>query len=614
MAKGSFQKGPDIIHPEKASAVGSRNSVYREGRNEYAEAKLLIDEEVDKIINHVATKLPPEVLEKLHVGGTVKDLLHSYFNQGLQNMYNRYLVSVEDEMGKKFSHMVDQQEYENLNQYAPRDVSSLIKDVGGSETFNNASIEGSVVNVYESLQLHLQNGVSDLETKTQKILNGKLDIGALLNGNYSNLVLKSNFSDNPLKPETVNDVNLVLNMAESELIEPIYHYQIASEVIIRNVLSDHILKIVEKKIQEINDEMVEQKKGVLNKSGKVFEKIRQLETHFGFEEQSADSPQFNYMASKFLEAIRGVDAEIDFVDFDPLNIRENVQQIIEEENIRNRGYNVAVSSLIGILDDSHLGYQHIENFKNCRKIIIREYADMNPTELPDEHYVINLSYQDDLQLREERVSYCQQMDEFDDQILKMIKVFEKLSKELNTAEGTLDYDMVSDQILKDKRPKKAAKEDPEELETYRRGEEAWEEFSFILPEKNELEKMNETFRERKEIVKKRLKRLRQRVSDLYVYDYPPERIILEQRLNFLENEYEEFGIKYNPFHAHPGLFLDISASTVKRRETTISSMSSVVAQFINMITTGFVDSAYEEYHERKRLEQETDTQVFGVAT
>ena len=126
--------------------------------------------------------------------------------------------------------------------------------------------------------------------------------------------------------------------------------------------------------------------------------------------------------------------------------------------------------------------------------------------------------------------------------------------------------------------------------------------------------MNETFRERKEIVKNRLKRLRQQVSDRYLHDFPPDRIILEQRLNFLEEEYERFGRKYNPFHAHPGLILDISASTVKRRETTINSMSNVVAQFISRISTGFVDSSYEEFHQRKRLEQETDTQVFGTAT
>ncbi|NQU63818.1 MAG: cytochrome C oxidase subunit II, partial [SAR324 cluster bacterium] len=288
MAKSPLQKGLDIIHPERPGAVGSRNSIYRDGRNEYGEAKLLIDEEVDKILNHVTAKLPPEVLEKLHVGGTVKDILHSYFNQGLQNMYNRYLVSVEDEMGKKFSNLVDKEESQSLNQYhAPRDISSLIEDVGGSKTFNNESIEKSIVNVYGNLQGHLESGISDMETKTKKILNGKLDIGALLNGNFTNLVLKSNFSDNPLKPETVNDVSLILNMAESELIEPIYHYQVAAEVIIRNVLSDHILNIIEQKIQEIDNDMIEQKKGTLNRNGRVFEKIKQLESQIGFESQSA---------------------------------------------------------------------------------------------------------------------------------------------------------------------------------------------------------------------------------------------------------------------------------------------------------------------------------------
>jgi len=435
MARGSFEKGPDVIHPEHAGAVGSRNSIFRDGRNEYAEARVIIDEEVDKVLNHITTKLPPEVLEKLHVGGTVKEILHNYYNQGLQNMFNRYLVSVEDEMGKKFRDLVDSDEYRNLNEYAPKDISTLLEELGSSAKFNNAGIERSLVNVYESLQHHLTTGVYDLENKTQKILNGKLDIGALLDGNFANLVLKSNFRDNTFKPETVNDINLTLNIAESELVHPIYHYQVASEVIIRNVLSDHILEIIEKVAEDINREVMQQKKGSLNKSEKIFEKIRQLETYVGFGGQNPDSPQFSYIAKKFLDAIKGVEAEIDFVDFDPLNIRENVQRIIDDENIRNRGYNIAVSALIGILDSSHLGYQHIENFKNCRKIIIREYASMNPVELPDEHYVISLFYQDDLQLREERVAYCQQMDEFDDQMSKLTSVFAKLVRESQEAEG-----------------------------------------------------------------------------------------------------------------------------------------------------------------------------------
>lgn len=616
MAKGPFHKGPDSIHPEQAGAVGSRNSIFRDGRNEYAEAKVIIDEEVDKVLNHISTKLPPEVLEKLHVGGTVKEVLHNYYNQGLQNMFNRYIVSVEDEMGKKFRNLVDEDEFQNLNEYAPKDISTLLEELGNSATFNNACLERSLANVYEGLQGHLTKGVHDLENKTQKILNGKLDIGALLDGSFTNLVLKSNFRDNTLKPEAVNDISLTLNIAESELVQPIYHYQVASEVIIRNVLSEHILEIIESAVEGINKDMVEQEKRRLNKSEKIFEKIKQLETHVGFGEQSPDSPQFSHISKKFLDAIEGVESEIDFIDFDPLNIRENVQRIVDEENIRNRGYNVAVSSLIGILDDSHLGYQHIENFKNCRKTIIREYANINPVELPDEHYQISLCYQDDLQLREERVAFCQQMDEFDDQILKLSKVFEKLVKEQQEEDGSLDFDQVSDEVLNPKKSKKKKKKEvePEEAPDHRRGESAWEEFSFILPEKNEQEKMNETFVERKEIIKKRFKRLRKRITDFYEYEYSPERIIVEQRLNFLEEEYEKFARKYNPFHAHPGLFLDITASTIKRRETTIASMSNVVAQFISNISTGFVDSSFEEFHQRKQLEQTVDTEAFTTAS
>ncbi|MFH2130162.1 MAG: hypothetical protein ABIK68_07295, partial [bacterium] len=373
-------------------------------------------------------------------------------------------------------------------------------------------------------------------------------------------------------------------------------------------------KIIEKNVQEINAEMIEQRKGALKKSEKIFEKIKQLDTHFEFGEQDANSPQFTYIAKKFLDAIQGIEAEIDFIDFDPLNIRENVQRIIDSENIRNRGYNIAVSSLIGILDDSHLGYQHIENFKNCRKTIIREYANMNPLELPDEHYIISLIYQDDLQLREERVAYCQQMDEFDDQIIKLSKVFENLVQERKREDESLDFEMVSDQILNKNKSKKEAKLDAEEQENNRAELGTWDEISFILPEKNELEKMNETFVERKEIMKKRFRRLHKRITEFYGYEYSSERIILEQRLDFLETEYDNFGRKYNPFHAHPGLFLDVSASTIKRRETTIHSMSNVVAQFISRISIGFVDSSFEEFHQRRLMDQAPDTRTFTAAT
>lgn len=612
MATGSLKKGPNIIHPEKPSAVGSRNSIFRDGRNEYSEAKTMIDEEVDKVLNHITTKLPPEVLEKLHVGGTVKEILHNYFNQGVQNMYNRYMVTVEDEMSKKFRDLVDYEEAKNLNEYAPKDISQLLESIGGKGAFNSEAMEKSIVNVYESLQEHLQKGVNHLEIKTQKILNGKCDIGALLDGNYSNLVLKSNFRDNSLKPETVSDINLVLNIAESELVEPIYHYQVASEVIIKNVLSEHILRKVEQAVEAINAELIDQKKGALNKNGKIFEKIKQMESHFGFTGQSTDSPQFKFMAKKFLDAINGVEAEIDFIDFDPLNVRENVQRIIDDENIRNRGYNIAVSSLISILDNSHLGYQHIENFKNCRKTIIREYSNINPQEIPDENYSINLVYLDDAQLREQRTAYSQQMEELEAETIKLQKVFERIFENEKEVRGLLDYGDVADDILGTGKKQKRKRDEETEMNGYH-GERLWDEISFILPEKNEIEKMNETFIEKREIQKKRFKTLKQRILDLYQFEYPPERIILEQRLDFLQERCEDFIRMYNPFHAHPGLFLEITASTIKRRETTITSMSNVITQFITGVSHPFIDSSHQEFHEKRKLEQVRNDRTFASA-
>ncbi len=98
--KERYLKGPNYFHPEKPSAVGSRNSLYREDRNEYQESALLINEEVDKILTHVAAKLPPEVASKVEVMGGIKSKLHNYYNQTYQNMLNRYLVTAEDELAK----------------------------------------------------------------------------------------------------------------------------------------------------------------------------------------------------------------------------------------------------------------------------------------------------------------------------------------------------------------------------------------------------------------------------------------------------------------------------------------------------------------------------------
>ena len=58
MAAVDLPKSPNVFHPEKPSAVGSRNSLAQEFRDQQKEVDLLLSEEVDKILNHISTRLP----------------------------------------------------------------------------------------------------------------------------------------------------------------------------------------------------------------------------------------------------------------------------------------------------------------------------------------------------------------------------------------------------------------------------------------------------------------------------------------------------------------------------------------------------------------------------
>ena len=192
----SAVQSPDVVHPEKASAVGSRNSLNRNARNEYKESKYIVDEEVDKILNHINAKLPPEVLNKLHISSSIKELLHNYFNQGLHNMTSRYLTTVEDEMAKKFRDFVDGAEQQGLNKYAAGEVPKLLNQIGGEAKFNTTEIEKSVVNIYGHLQGHVQRGQFELEQETNSLLRQKVDIGAFIRGENVHSIIKLSFISN----------------------------------------------------------------------------------------------------------------------------------------------------------------------------------------------------------------------------------------------------------------------------------------------------------------------------------------------------------------------------------------------------------------------------------
>ena len=600
MARDTMTRGPNVIHPEKASAVGSRNSLNRNERNEYEESKLLIDEEVDKVLNHIHAKLPPEVLEKLDVMGSIKSKLHNYFNQNFQNMYNRYIVTMEDEMGKKVRDLVDKEEYRALNRYTPREIAEILDKIGGMEKFNTAEVEKSIVNIYGHLQGHIQRGMYELENETNALLRQKQDVGAFVRGENAYAVAKCSFKNNFFKPKNVMDVKLAINILDSEMISPIYHYEVPVENIIKDIIAKHIHELIDQEMKELSMTLVDEGKEELTDSEVIFEKIKALENYVEDDTSNEQSKRYQFVAKRFMDKIAGLQAEIDPDDYDPLNVRENIKQIIDNENIRNRGFNTIVNSITSILDTSKMGYQHIENFKNARECIIREYEDNDIHNLPDERYLIRVTYYDDEQIRSLRVAYDLQFEDLRSELLKVVEVGEVLYNDHKAATGIQDYnDVASHYLDRDKAPRRGWFRQNVEEEVEEEQPKLWNEVVFIPPRSSEAEDLNKTNIHIVEELRKRIINIRKRMGNIFKNQHPVERTLVENRLNFLEQKFEEFESQVNPYHILPGVLLEVDITSVKRKKTTMMAMANVLNEVLYSVSRGFHDAAFADFSRRR---------------
>ena len=609
----SSGEGPNVIHPEKPSAVGSRDSLNRNGRSEYQESKVLIDEEVDKILNHINSKLPPEVLSKLHVGATIKELLHNYFNQGFQNMFNRYVTTVEDEMAKKFRSLVDIEERKGLNRYTPKMIPKMLNDVGGMEKFNTGEVEKSLVNIYGHLQGHIQRGTYELEQETNSLLRQKQDVGAFIRGESSYSILKCAFKDNLIKPETVSDIHLSINVLDSELLMPIYHTQVTSELIIKNMISEAIFGLIDNEIDSINSALVEEAKDEMTNHQKIFSSINIVDKYFNTSD-SSESSNKRYIAigNKVVEAVKSVGQAVSQMDTDAFQISENIRRMIDNQNFKNRGFNAAVNSITAILDTSRMGYQYIENNKNSRILTVREYEDQEVVALPDEKYKIVMEYLDQDQLRENRLAYTQQCNDFEYELDKLWDISLDFYRRQKQEKGTVDYDDVVTQY-KDKPQKQGfwssifgGSEIDEDVED----EKIWDEVTFIQPTESEVEKANTTFKGLTLKIRSKLAIIEERIKEIFDREYPVERLIIEERLNFLITSFDRFIQKYNPFHCQPGIVLQLDLTSIKRKNTTTKSISNVLNEFLHNVSKGFSDDAFADFNRRRSTDSTSDADDF----
>lgn len=594
MEKEKIIRGPKVVHPEKPSAVGSRNSLNRDGRNEYQEAALLIDEEVDKLLNHITSKLPPEVLDKLDVMGSVKDKLHNYYNQNLQNMQNRYLVTVEDELLKKYHDMVDREESKQLNKYTPLSIAEILKNIGHSDQFTTESVEKSMVNIYEHLQGHLERGIREFEHNTNALLRQKNDVGAFIRQENAYAIVKCSLKNNHQKPKTVFDAKLAINILDSELISPIYHYQKSLQQLLKQKVSDHIQLMIDRNIDALNDEKLNEGETELRSDEKLMEKLKAVENYLSFSDSpdDASSKQYDFIAKKFIDSLESTDFEMGAEDSVGNEIRENIERILDRENIKNRGFNRIVNALTTILDNSKMGYQHIDNLKNARVCIIREYAHKNKEDLPDETFALRLAYYDADQLCQMRKAFDLQFRELTREIEKLGKVVDLIYLEFRRENDIADYQDISREILEggSKASKKWWQFSGEEDENEGADDMLWDELAFITSRQNgdEVEK-GSTNISQSTILKHRIRLAKEKCSKIYGTQYPEERIILEERIRFLESQFQDFASLINPHHIQQGLILEVDITSVKRRRTTMHAMSDVLNEFLSQVSKGFAD-------------------------
>ncbi|MFP4534565.1 MAG: cytoplasmic filament protein CfpA [Spirochaetaceae bacterium] len=597
-------RSPNVFHPSKPSAVGSRNSLAQEGRDQKKEYDQLISEEADKVLKTIQTKLPKEVLERLDVMGGLKEKLYNYFNQNYQNMFNRYITTTEDEMVKKIRNFIDKEENKSLARYTPKEIATMLDEIAGADKFNTGEIEKSIVNMYGHLQGHIQRGMNDLENDTNSLLRQKTDVGAFIRGENAYSVVKCAFKDNTYKPKTVTDVKLSVNILDSELISPIFQYQATVEFLIKDQISRTITQLIENEIEQYQDQLIDEGKEELTDAQVIFEKMRRVPNFTDDDAEDETSKRYTFLAKDLMEKIEGLRAEIDPREFDPLNIRENLKKIIDMENIRNRGFNTAVNSLTSILDTSKMGYQYIENLKNARELIVREYEDTDPTSLPDERYQIRLKYYDGEQLLKEQDAYDQQMENFRRKIQQLWDVVEAVYESGKSNFRVTDYeDLVKKMSSKVQRRKQTVAEESEEPIVEEMNK-VWNEIQRVKHDSTDVERLNATYLHEKSLFKKMLNKAAERIQAVYGFQNPKERVVIDQRITFLRKEFEAFDYLINPYHIQSGLILDVDITSIKRKKFTLNGMANVLNEFLHGVSKGFQDAAFAAFKRRRSTVRE----------
>jgi len=373
-------------------------------------------------------------------------------------------------------------------------------------------------------------------------------------------------------------------------------------------LSKHLVDSIDQAIERIKDERVDQGLDELSDSEIIFNKIGQVPEFTDDDVESPKSKRYAVVAKVLMDRINDLRAEIDPETFDQMNIRENIKKIVDIENIRNRGFNTAINSITSILDTSKMGYQYIENLKNAREVMIREYEDTDVANLPDERYQVKLRYFDNAQLLEDRKAYDVQIKSFETEIQHLWDTLEVIYQDSKSWGKVHDF---QDLAAKKKGKVKKVKDKTGEP-MYEDIDKVWDEISFIKTGETEVERSNRTYLYEKDKIRAKIIYMRNKMKKMYDYLYPIERRVMEDRLAFLEREYYRFEYMINPYHLQPGILLDVDITSIKRKKATLDAMANVLNEFLHGVSKGFQDAAFASFSRRRSTVRADINQSFGA--
>jgi hypothetical protein len=221
---------------------------------------------------------------------------------------------------------------------------------------------------------------------------------------------------------------------------------------------------------------------------------------------------------------------------------------------------------------------------------------------------MKVQFLDQNQLRELKKEYDKQMAAFTTEITSLWEVAHSYYESKKRFRALKDFDDLSARLMNKewKREKKMRESDPESV--------LWNEIGEMYNESSFVEKNNRTYEDRMKNLKGKIVYLKELLAKMHGYQNPVERVILDERINFMAKRFNEFTYLVNPHHIQPGLILDIDITTIKRKQYMLKGMANVLNEFLYSVSKGFADAAFATYSRRRSTVREDIEQSFSEET